>query len=68
LKEIEKEIVIIRNMIDVLNRCLMISISKAEIREIIKTKKDIRMCKKELHKLIEAKDVAKEQAKDESFQ
>ena len=56
MKEIEKEIVIIRNMIDVLNRCLMISISRAKVRDSIKIKKDIRVVKKELNRLLEVRD------------
>jgi hypothetical protein len=68
MKEIEKEIVIVRNMIDVLNRCLLLSISRARIRESMTIKKDIRTCKNELNRLIEAKNEPKEKEKDGAFQ
>lgn len=72
MKEIDKEIVVLRNMIDVLNRCLMISISRAKIKDSIKTKKDIKRVKKELNRLLEARDETgdelKEKKKDANIQ
>ncbi|MBT2728364.1 hypothetical protein J7E63_15645 [Bacillus sp. ISL-75] len=72
MKDLEKEILVIKNMIDILNRCLMISITNARIRETINTRKDIKICKKELKKLLEARDeignVAREKKQDAEVQ
>lgn len=62
--EAEKEIKLIQSMIDLLYRCLFISIKNKRIQEIKSTLNDIQICKKELKKLITAKDEAQEAQKE----
>jgi hypothetical protein len=61
MKEVEREIEVVKNMIDILNRCLFISLKNHRVREVKSTVKDIQLCKKELRKLIVARDEAKKE-------
>lgn len=56
MKELEKEILVIQNIIRLLNECLSIALAtknKVSEKECIR---DIQLCKKELAKLIAAKE------------
>jgi hypothetical protein len=66
MKKVEREIEVLRHMIDLLNRCLIISLKNVKLSETKSILKDIQTCKKELNKLIKARDEQKESAKDVS--
>jgi hypothetical protein len=64
MRDLEKEIEVIKSMIDLLNRCLFISLKNNRIKEVKNTVKDIQLCKRELRKLILARDEAPEAQKE----
>jgi hypothetical protein len=64
MKQIEKEIHIIEGVIKLLNKCLRISLKNHNFKHAKRTRSDIQICKKELEKLLVAKE-GEQQAKKE---
>lgn len=64
MREVKREIEVVENMIRILNNCLVLYVRKNELRNIKNTLKDIQLCKKELKKLIAAKNVEVEAEKE----
>jgi hypothetical protein len=63
MKEIEREIEVLEHMIDLLNRCLYISLKNYRYKEIKSTLSDIQTCKRELRK-VKARDIEREAQKE----
>lgn len=59
---LNKEIEVLYSMINVLNRCLTIYYKEKEIEAMKNTLQDLGKCKKELKRLILAKEAAREAA------
>ena len=57
-EKIDREIEVLGNMIRLLKECFSIYIQSKQKEEAKRTLKDLEICRKELQKLIEAKEVA----------
>jgi ribosomal protein L16/L10AE len=51
MKDFEKEIQIVENMIRLLNQCLTIHLKKRQFKEVKRVLSDIRICKDEIKKI-----------------
>jgi hypothetical protein len=56
MKEVEKEIKVIENMIRLLNECRNISLSNNRLEEVESCNNDIKTCKQHLKKLWEKRE------------
>lgn len=64
MKDLEKEIEVVENIIGVLNRCLALYIKRLDFEQAKRTIQDMVLVKAELRKLIEAKEAEKEAARE----
>lgn len=68
MKDKEKEIRAVENIIRLLNSCLVIHLRNADLKSVKATIIDIQKCKRELKKLIVAEDAETEKVKNGAVQ
>jgi hypothetical protein len=65
MKPVEKEIHVLEGIIKLLNRCLKVSLKNYNFKHAKRTKLDIQVCKKELEKLLVAKEGEQQAIKEQ---
>ena len=68
MKNINREIEVVENIIQLLNKCLVIAQSGRRQKEIASCKNDIRLCKKELNKLLKEREAERVPLEDARLQ